>query len=121
MVQLRPMVRQHLPDEQSPVALIGLALAAEKREPMVLGAGQQPIDRLLKRSLLSHLAVESSAVRVVVVFAGRTATELLAEEEVPQAPGAQGMLQLVSVEVRRVSRVGVRANVDDELDALLAQ
>jgi hypothetical protein len=43
---------QHPADEQAPVTVARIALAAEQREPMARGAGANAVDRLPERVLL---------------------------------------------------------------------
>lgn len=61
------------------------------------------------------------AVFVVVIFVARPAAQFLAEKQVRDAAVGKRPFQLVSVELRRVLRVRIGPNVDDELDFFAAQ
>jgi hypothetical protein len=116
-----PPIGQNLADEQPAVAVIWLTLAAHDRNPMIGRSCQQSVHRLGEAGLLRHEPVKSVPLRVVVIVASRTASELLAEEEVANSGPAQALLNLLAVELRRESRVREGAHVDDVLDLLLAQ
>jgi hypothetical protein len=103
------------------MAALRLSLAAEQGDPMIGDSSDQSRYRLLKSRLFGHGAVKRMALGVVVLGAGWTTTELLAEEEVPGSPISQAALELVLVELRSESRVRERTDVHHNLDLLRPQ
>ena len=88
---------------------------------MVSRAGEEPIYRIDELGLSCHQAVESTTVLVVVMVVSRSPSKLLAEKEIPNSHGAQSAFEILAIELRRESRIGERANVDDVLDLLPAK
>jgi hypothetical protein len=118
MPKLDSSVGQHLPDEQPPVAVLRISLAADEANPMALRPVDEPLDRRLEGLLFGHRPIESMAVGVVVLIARRPATQLLSEEQIADAMPGERRLELVAVEVWRETRVRVRPHVHEKLDPL---
>jgi hypothetical protein len=66
MTELNTVSGENLADEQAAMALVRLALAAKKRDAMLLAAAQQALNGHLERRLLSHAVVAGMAVFVVL-------------------------------------------------------
>jgi hypothetical protein len=80
MAQLHSPVGEHLSEEQSPVALLRLPLAAQERDPMITATAQETRYRRLKRRCLCHAAVESATLFVVILISRRPTAKLVSEE-----------------------------------------
>jgi hypothetical protein len=106
-------------DEQASMAVVRVALAANKRETVGACSVDHPFDRRAERRFLRHGAVQRVALVVVVGLAGRTPTEFLAEEQVAHPVLSDGGLKLLAIEMRGEPRVREGADVDQELDLLL--
>src|SRR5262245_26759773 len=68
-----------------------------------------------------NLAVEDVPVGVEEPLPLWSPAQLLAEEDVVDTRGADGLLERLLVELRRIPRPGVRADVDKQLDSMLGQ
>ena len=118
MTELHAVVGQNLADKQAAVTLLWLALAAHQRHPMLPSPAQEALNRHLEPWLLGHAVVASVAVLVVMLLPRWPATELLPKEEVARAGSTKRRIELLAVEMRSDTRVGVGPHVYDDLDGL---
>lgn len=84
-----------------------VALAAHQSDSMLACAVDQARDRPYERVLSGHRLIQRMAVRVIVILAGGSAAEVIAEEEVAHALIAHRRFELVAIEVRRETRVRI--------------
>ena len=112
---------QNLADQQSPVAIVVVALAADQCNPVATSAVDQAVDGAVERLLFGHRAVQSVASSVVMLLTRWAAAELLPHEEITDTSFSHRGRKLVAVEVRSDARVRVRPHVDDHLNALSLQ
>lgn len=100
------------------MALTWLPATAHDGDAMLNSSLQEAGDRVPKRGLGSHGTVQSMSRSIVVVVAIRPPAQGVAEEQVPHALRGQGGIQFPPVEVRCEGRVGIRPDIDKELDPL---
>ena len=84
-----------------------VALTAHQSDPMLACAVDEARDGPSERVLSGHRLIQRMALRVIVILAGRSAAEVIAEEEVAHALIAHRRFELVAVEVRRETRVRI--------------
>lgn len=120
VMQLGAAITQHLADQESSVALRGPPTTAEQCDSTILRTLQQTLYRLLKGRLPRHLSVERVPFGVVVLVPLGTASERLPKEGIADPSIFHCPLKILPVEMRRKLRIGIRPNVDEQLDALVA-
>ncbi len=121
MAELDAALGENLADEQPPVALVGLTLAAEQRDAMLVAAAADACDGFLKRRCARHPVIESVSALVVVIGLPGPTPECVAEEQVTRTGVAEPRSERLAIELGRDTRVWVRADVYDELDLLASQ
>ncbi len=95
-----------------------ILLAAEQGDPEPLDARQHPLYALQEQGALCEPSVEDMALGVVVLLPLRPPSQLLAEEEVPDAGSLDGLLERNLIEVRRVGGPWERSDVHEHLDGV---
>jgi hypothetical protein len=120
MPKFGSLLGQHLADEQAPMAVLRVSLAAEQRESVAARTSDEALDRQRELRLFGHGPVEGVAFGIVVLLSGRTTSELFSEKQIPHALACHRRLDLLAIEMWREMRVRIGAHVDEELD-LLAQ
>ncbi len=118
VAQLGAVIAQHLADQEPTMALLRPSTAAEQCEAMIPAALQQALDGLLERRLRCHIAIQRMPGGIVLLVPLRTAPQRQAKEGIANPSLFDRRLKALSVEVRRKPRIGIRTNVDEELDAL---
>jgi hypothetical protein len=68
MMELHPVVGQHLAYEQPAVALLRLTLAAQQGDPMLPTAAQQALHGRPKRWLFCHAVIARATLLVVMLL-----------------------------------------------------
>ena len=82
---------------------------------------EQPPDALLEVGRLGQAVVEHVSIGVVELPAFRPSTQQVAEEQVFNPPGLQGVADRLLVEVRGVARVGAAADIDQQRNPMLSE
>lgn len=118
VAQLGTVIAQDLADQEATMALLRLSTAAEQCEPMILSAFQQALDSPSKRRLRRHLAIQGMPGGIVLLVPLGTTPQRQAKKGITNASLFNCRLKPLPIELRRKPRIGVRANVDQELDAL---
>ncbi len=112
---------EHPADQQPPVTTRGVLLAAENHHPPILGQRQQPRQRLLEWIGLGQLAVEHVAADIVELAPLGPAPQCVAEKAVGEPLGVKMIGQHFLVELVGITRIGARADVDHQVDAVPAE
>ncbi len=94
-------------DEQTPMAMRGIGLAAHERDAVFGGPLEQALQARLKTGPFGHRAVERVAGYVVVLIPSGATAELSTEKHVAAAARGQPGSQRLAVEVRRDPRVRI--------------
>jgi hypothetical protein len=118
MPKFDSLVGQDLADEQPPMAVARVSLAAEQSDAVALRAGDEALERDRKRPFFGHRPVQGVAFRVVVLLSGRAASELVPEEQIAHSLPTHRRLDLVAVEMWRETRARERPHIHEELDLL---
>jgi hypothetical protein len=118
VVQFGTPPRQHPADEQASMAISGTTLATEQSDSVFGSPRQKPVNGVSEGLLLGHRTVESVSLGVVVALLVRTPAECFSLKVVTGARRLQRRGKLIAVELRSKARIGIRANVDDDLDLL---
>jgi hypothetical protein len=118
VAQLSTVIAQHLANQEPPMAFLGPATAAEQCEPMIPAALQQALNSFLECRLGRHLAIQGMPGSVVLLVPLGTAPQCQPEEGIANPLPFNHRLKVLPIEMRRKPRIGIRANVDEELDAL---
>jgi len=120
-VQLHALIGEDFADEQPAVALPRLALAAQQRDSTFATSRQQALYGSSKRGLLGYAVVARVTLLVVVLLPRRPPAKLLSQKEISHSYPTESDIQQLAVELRRNARVGIGADVHDELDPLTPQ
>jgi len=115
------MIEQYLRDQQAPMAMRGVLLAAHDRHPVLLRPSLKAADGPLEPILLGNLPIEDVTARIVEILPLRSTTQLPAEEEVLDVSLRDQLGQDSNVRPLDETRVGPGANVDQHLDPVLDQ
>jgi hypothetical protein len=107
--------------EQAAVAVRRVLLAAHDGEAIVAEAALQPLDARHEELRLGDAPIEDVAVLVVVLVCFRSAAELAPEEAVLDRRVRQRGLECNAIDLRRKAAVLRGADVEEDLDVLLAQ
>jgi hypothetical protein len=105
VTQLRAPVTQDFSDQEPAMALVWLSAAAQQRDALLRCAAQNPIDRVAEGGLHRHPVVQRVAVSVELIFTPGSPAERRAQVRVANAALLYRDLQLIAVEVGRVTRV----------------
>jgi hypothetical protein len=104
MTQLRASVAQDFSDQEPAMALVWLSAAAQQRDALLRCATQKPIDRVAEGGFHRHPVVQRVAIGVELIFTPGTPAERRAQVRVANATLLYRGLQLIAVEVGRVTR-----------------
>lgn len=105
-------------DQEATMATGRVLFAADDRGGSSLERSFEHIDASEEVGTLGQLPVEDPTLLIVEALVGGPSPKLLAQEEVPDPVCLEGSLEGGAVEVARVGRVGVRANVDRNGDVV---
>jgi hypothetical protein len=108
---------EHPSDEQPPMAMGGVLLAAHDGDAMLADAGQQALDSRAKVRGPRHPPVEDVPSGVVTVLVVGSSTEIAPEEDVAATSFLQPVRELIAVCPLSVAGVRPGAYVGDHLHA----
>lgn len=118
VAQLGSAITQHLADQEPAMALSRSPTAAEQCKALIPTALQQALDGLLECRLRRHLAIQRMPSGIVLLVPLGTAPQRQSKKRVADPSLFYRRVKALSVEVGCKSRIGIRANVDEELDVL---
>ncbi len=97
------LVAKNAPDQEPPMAVRRIFLAAEQGDPARSNAIEKPGDALLESGRLCEAVVEDMFVVVVELLALRPPAKDIAQKQIPDPPRLQGTLERLFVEVQGVA------------------
>ena len=121
VANFRPSLFEDARDEEPPVAVEWILLAAHDRDAIARCHCLEPFDAAQEGLGNGQASVEDVALVIVELVVLRSPAKLLSEEHVPDALALQGRRNGLSGELRRVAGVRLRAHVGDSVDGVEAQ
>jgi hypothetical protein len=91
-MEMKTALGYDLANEKTAMALRWLGLAADERDPMILGPGNETLYGLAELRLLGHRAVQCMTLRVIVLFLRRTPSQLVPKKQIPDASFSKSAL-----------------------------
>jgi hypothetical protein len=118
MPKFGSLIGQYLANEQTPMAMLRVSLAAEQRDSVAARTRDEALDRQRELRRFGHGPVEGVAFGIVMLLLGRTTSELFSEKQIAHALACHRRLDLLAIEMWREARVRIRAHVNEKLDLL---
>jgi hypothetical protein len=112
---------EHASYEQVAVTIARVSFAAHDRDAKLECARTKALDTRFEKRGVGSPVVKDVPILVVELIAGRAATESAAEEDVLDASFRQLAAQRIAIEMRAVSRPGLRSNVCYDLNPVVAE
>ena len=116
-----PSFKQHSRDKQKTVADGRVFLTAHQRDAVFEDPLLDSLDPAEKSRDAGERRVQHMPLVVVAVLFRRAAPEFLAQEQVLPFGGDDLALQRLTVELRVVLRIGLRPDIDQDVDLVLPQ
>jgi len=113
-----PLV-EHAADQPSPMAVGRVFFSAQQGGAAVGDGLQKPLQTALEGGRAGQAVVADVPLGVVQIGPFRLAAQKIAQEQVIDAAIFKGAADCLAVEMGGVARVGARADVDDQADAVL--
>jgi hypothetical protein len=120
VAQLRAPITQDFAHQEPAMAIMWLSAAAQQRDTPLRCAAQHLVDRITEGGLHRHLVVQSVTLGVELIFTPWSPAERRAQVRVANTALLYRDLQLIAVEVGRVTRVRMGPYVH-QLRDLVAQ
>jgi len=114
-------ILQHPADQQPAVAVGRVFLAAKDRRAGLRKPFQQPLDSLPETGRFGKGAVQNPPLAVIESRILGSPAQQVAEVQIPNSPVLKRWMDRLAIELRGISRIGTRSNVDQHVDPMPCQ